>query len=151
MATSLLRRVATCATTACLLAATPSCTLAGALIGSAEPRYATELPTPDAAEQRGQPLTVGDGVRLKMVGTSGWVRGKYRGDRNGALLLGSDGVDEAIPYDQIRILQVERGSYAGEGLAIGLAVDLVVVIVGGSVVASSSAFGRGGFSVDLGH
>ena len=113
----------------CVLAATPSCTVAGLAIGASEPHYVTELPARDALETSSPPLTVGENVRLKTVGTTDWVHGKYLGDRNRAFVLGKRTGDRVIPYDQITDLEIERGSYAGTGLAIGLVVDVVGVTV----------------------
>lgn len=137
----------------CVLAATPSCTAVGAVVGFAVPHYATETPAPDATDQSSRPLKIGDDVRLKTVGGSDWVHGKYRGERGGALLLGNREGEQSIAHDQISILQIKRGNYSDEGAVIGLGVDMVVIVVVGSVLAAKSrSDGTGsGSTIDFAH
>jgi hypothetical protein len=117
-----------------LALSTTGCSLVGAGIGAAIPKYAnvTDL----------QPC-VGQTTRLE--GASGEVlaSGKLEGYENGNVLVQDGDQRIQIPLEKVAKAKRQIGTYWELGGAIGLALDVTAAIVGAGILLSTTSHGGG--------
>lgn len=106
----------------------PSCTLAGGAIGSAVPDY-----TPaSVGEARDGIVNVGERISVVRASDGLELVGKYRGLDASGLQVDTGARLVTIDPSDVRSMSVARGSHWKEGAALGLAIDVAVVIWAGT-------------------
>lgn len=106
----------------------PSCTLAGGAIGSAVPDY---MPA-SVGEARDGVVNMGERVSIVRASDGVEVVGKYRGIDAAGIEVDTGERLVTIDPSDVRSMSVARGSHWKEGAALGLAVDVAVVIWAGT-------------------
>jgi hypothetical protein len=124
-------------------AALGGCTLVGAGIGSAVPRY-------ERTTNRTRPIDLGEEIRVVLLRSpsasdilprdgGGHVDGRYAGIHEGLLAVTIDGRVEPreIPLTDVDEVRVRDGSYWLTGLIVGGSVDATLIVLA-AVAASQS-------------
>lgn len=121
------RQLGLCLALLVCLAPTTGCTFIGAGIGAATSHTERIKVAPDTP----MPAT-GEEIRVLTAKTGSpdeWIEGRYRGVREGALIMSTETGERAVSFDAVRELRVVRGSEVGAGAAAGAALDLFVVFL----------------------